>query len=251
MRKGDFAANIEDQQNQCIPSQWVRLAQDRWENQPPFGVPMCAIGVDASGGGKDPMVLAPRYDGWFAPLIKVPGKDLPPDRLGSYSAGIILSHRRDRAVVGVDMGGGYGGSIYEHLKANDIEVQAHKGAETSVRRTSDQQYKFTNKRTEVYWKFREALDPAQVGGSPIMLPPDRKLFAQLVTPTFLPTPNGIKLQAKEEVMERLGQSPDEADAVVISWSCGATYVTHGALWSQEQRQSLRGRRPLVLMAKRR
>jgi hypothetical protein len=250
LRKGDFASGIQDQPNQCIPTEWVRLAQERWEATAPQGVPMCAMGVDASGGGKDPMIIAPRYDGWFPPLIKIPGKELPPDRLGAHSAGLVLSHRRDRAIVGVDMGGGYGGSIYEHLKTNDVEVMAHKGAESSVRRTKDHQYKFTNKRTEVYWKFREALDPGQPGGSPIFLCPDQRLFAQLVTPTFEVTPNGIKLQTKEDVMDRLGHSPDEADAVVISWSVGPTYVTHGQQWADEQRSKHGGRQKVAVMGRR-
>jgi hypothetical protein len=249
MRKGDFTARIEDQLFQCIPSEWVRMAQERWSKTLPAGVPMCAIGVDASGGGKDPMVLAPRYDGYYPELTKIPGSEIPKDRLGAHCAGIIISHRRDKAIIIVDMSGGYGGAIYEKLKENDIEVLPHKGAEASVRRTKDHLYKFVNKRTEVFWKFREALDPDQPGGSPIALPHDTRLFAQLVTPTFEATPNGIKLQTKEDVMERLGHSPDEADAVVMSWAAGPTYVTHGTMWMEEYGFGGKRRRPSVQMSK--
>jgi hypothetical protein len=53
--------------------------------------------------------------------IEVPGKDIPMERAGAYCAGIVVSHRRDGALVVVDMGGGYGGPIYEHLSANHVE----------------------------------------------------------------------------------------------------------------------------------
>lgn len=261
-REGKFDARLEDQPMQCIPTEWVRAAQERWvaHPYPHDGVPMCAMGVDASGGGKDPMVVAPRYDGWYAKLIKVPGKELPPDRLGAHSAGIIVSHRTSNAKVIVDMGGGYGGSIYETLKANGVDVDGYKGAAESVQRTVEGQLKFTNMRTQTYWRFREALDPAQPGGSPIMLPPDPRLLAQLVCPTYEITPNGIKLEPKVTrdthgqvnggVMYKLGHSPDEADAVVMAWSGGPTFYTHGRNWEQAaaNKRPL-GRRPQVVMGR--
>jgi hypothetical protein len=57
---GGFRTAFKDRPDQIIPTKWVQLAQERWTPTPPKGVPMCAIGVDASGGGADPMVLAPR-----------------------------------------------------------------------------------------------------------------------------------------------------------------------------------------------
>ncbi|HSG05375.1 MAG TPA: terminase, partial [Nitrospiria bacterium] len=174
---GGFRTSFRDAENQVIPTVWIRDAMTRWTPRPPDGIPMCAIGVDASGGGEDPMVLATRFDGWFAPITEVPGKSIPMDRSGTFAAGIVISHRRDRAGVVVDLGGGYGNSMYEHLKLNDIDVIGHKGAEASTLRTRDKQLKFYNKRSEVIWRFREALDPDQPGGSPIVLPDDPILLA--------------------------------------------------------------------------
>lgn len=231
-REGKFDASIKDAPFQCIPTDWIRAAIDRWTERPRQGVPMCAMGVDASGGGTDPMIISPRYDGWFAPLIEIPAKELPVERMGKVSVGHIVSHRRDKAMVVVDMGGGYGGPIFEHLKENDIDCMAFKGAESSVRRTSDKQLKFTNKRTEAYWKFREALDPSQVNGSPISLPDDQQLLAQLASPTFELTPNGLKLEPKDKVIARLGESTDKSDAVVMAWFGGPTYLTNGKEWTQ-------------------
>lgn len=224
VRDGNFMAARKDDEWQVIPSAWVIAAQARWTEKPPAGVPMCAMGVDASGGGDDPMVIAPRYDGWFPPILEVPGKDIPKDRIGTYCAGIIVSHRRDNARVIVDAGGGYGGPIIEHLKSNDIECEGHKGAGAGMGRTRDKQMSFANKRSEIIWRFREALDPDQPGGSPIALPNDPLLVADLTSPTWEPISQkggmAIKVESKEDVCDRLGRSTDRGDAVVMAWSGG-------------------------------
>src|SRR3546814_7488300 len=49
-------------------------------------------------------------------LVEVPGKEIPVETIGRFCAGIVVSHRRDGATVIVDMGGGYGGPMYEHLR---------------------------------------------------------------------------------------------------------------------------------------
>lgn len=227
---GGFKTAFKDQANQIIPTKWVQMAQERWTPTPPRGVPMCVVGVDASGGGDDPMVMAPRYDGWYAPLIEVPGKDLPMDNLGPAAAGRVIVHRRDDALIVIDMGGGYGGSMYDHLKHNNIEVKAYKGAEASTRRSRDGKIKFTNKRTAALWLFMEALDPGQTGGSPIALPPSPGLLSDLVAPTFEVLPNGIRAESKEKVCERLGRSTNEGDAVVMAWYEGPRKLTHAMDW---------------------
>lgn len=238
---GGFKTEFQDKPNQVIPTAWVTAAQSRWASTPPDGVPMCAIGVDATGGGTDPMILAPRHDGWFAPIMEVPGKELPPEKAGRMAAGIVVANRRDNATVVIDLGGGFGLSTYEQLKANDIEVKGHKGSEASAKRTKDGGLKFFNKRSEVIWKFREALDPGQPGGSPIMLPPDPKLVADLTAPTIDMEYNGIKVESKEDVCDRLGRSTDRGDAVVMCWSAGATAASNWREWPASKGR--RGNRP--------
>lgn len=248
-REGDFEKALADVPNQVIPSAWVRAAQQRWTDRPPVGVPMCSIGDDASGGGDDPMVLAIRHDGWFAPLVVVKGEDIPQDRAGRHCAGIIMSYRRDDAGVIVDMGGGYGASTFEQLKENHIDTRAFKGAEASTQRTKpDGQLGFANMRTQVYWRFREALDPGQPNGSPIWLPEDQELYADLTAPTFLEDRKLITLEAKDKVIERLGRSPNKGDAVVMAWSYGPRYVADGvALPGWEHGGRIRPRYPQVIM----
>lgn len=242
VRDGNFMAARQDDMRQLIPSAWVHAAQQRFTERPPYDVPMCAMGVDIAQGGPDETVLAIRYDGWYAPLIAVPGKDTPD---GPSAAALVIKHRRDDCDIIIDMGGGYGGSCLDHLKGNDIEhLYAYKGAEGSTRRTSDRKLTFFNRRSEAWWRFREALDPSQRHGSPISLPADSKLVADLTSPTFDIGMRGIQVETKEKLVKRLGRSPDRGDAVVMAWHRGARAQTHARTWNSEE-QGMGKRRPQV------
>lgn len=257
---GKFATSLQDLENQCIPTDWVRKAQERWQPHPPKDTPMCSMGVDCSGGGEDPMVIAPRYDGWYQQFVKVPASQIPQDMAGAFSAGIVTAHRKDKALVVIDMGGGYGGPLYEHLVSNEIDTQAYRGAEGSIRRSRDGKLRFTNTRSAAYWLFREALDPGQPGGSPIALPPDPRLLAGLTAPTFEMSPQGIKIEPKVKyddkgkvkggVKAKLGFSPDEADAVVMAWYYGPKEVTNALEWA-DQRERRRNPQRKAIMGRRR
>lgn len=243
MRDGNFMAAREDAADQVIPTAWVLAAQARWKSMPPIGVPMCAIGVDVASGGKDNTVLAPRHDGWFAPLQVVPGKQTPD---GPSVAGLVVSCRRDGAVVVIDMGGGYGGSVFDHLRANEVNVQSYKGSEAATRRTKDKQLAFYNKRAQAYWQFREALDPSQPNGSPIALPDDPELLSDLTAPCFSIDARGIKITTKEDLVSSLGRSPDKGDAVVMSWQAGQRGLGGQAEWAKYTLNRPNARPPVLM-----
>jgi len=239
---GDFTAGVIDAANQVIPTDWVKQAMRRWTETPPEGVPMCSMGVDVAQGGPDQTVIACRHDGWYAPLIAVPGAETPS---GAEVSGLVISKRLNAAVPVVDIGGGWGAEAYAHLKMNGAEnAVAYAGVEASTQRTKDRQLKLRNVRTAAYWRFREALDPSQPGGSPIMLPDDRELLADLTKPTFEVTAHGIELLAKKIVVKEMGRSPDRGDAVVMAWWSGAKMATHYQQWKSEMGTG-RGRTPTV------
>jgi hypothetical protein len=220
-RDGNFGAALQDDAMQAIPTSWIREAQARWTVNPPVGVPMCAMGVDIAQGGKDHMVIAMRHDGWYAPLVKIPGK-LVPD--GITASGLVVAKRRDSAMVILDVGGGWGADTVMHLKDNGIECVPYMGVKQSTRRAVGRQLSFFNIRTEAYWRFREALDPSQPQGSTIALPLSPTMVADLCAPTYQvigSTVGGkVKIESKEDVCHRLGRSTDEGDAVVMAWFDG-------------------------------
>lgn len=242
-RDGRFDAGLKDDPWQMIPTEWVLAAQERWTEHPPAGIPMCAMGADVAQGGADNNVIAIRHDGWFAPLIVIPGAQTP---LGTDISGVLVAHRRDNPVVIVDCGGGYGGTVYKHLKENGIPVVAYKGAEESRRKTKDNQLTFANRRAQAWWQFREALDPAQAGGSTIALPPDNRLIADLTAPTYEVVKQGIKMEPKDKLIQRLGRSTDYGDAVVMAWSEGGRMSSDYQQW-KGRIGGMTGRAPRVVM----
>lgn len=245
-RDGKFSASLKDNPKQLIPTAWVQAAQARWTKDPPQGVPMCAIGVDVAQGGTDNNTIAPRHDGWFDEIAVIPGSETP---LGSDIGAEVIRRRRNGAIIALDCGGGYGGSSYKTLKDNGIEVVAYKGATASMARTEpDRLLGLSNKRTECWWRFREALDPDQPGGSRIALPPDQTLLSDLTAPTYESERNVITIEPKEKLVKRIGRSPDRGDAVVMAWSVGPKISTSYGLW-QSGVGGMSGRAPKVVMGR--
>ena len=87
-------------------------------------------------------------------------------------------------------------------------------AEASEEFDGTGKYHLTNVRTAMYWRLREALDPES--GEDLMLPPDSELLADLTAARFEVRASGIVVEAKEKIKERLGRSPDCADAVALA-----------------------------------
>ena len=231
-RDGRFDLSLEDDPWQVIPTHWIMAAQKRWTPKPPPNVPMCSIGVDIAQGGADQTILAPRHDGWYAPLIIEEGKKTPMPR---DVVALIARERRDSALPILDMGGGYGGGVAEGLESNGIEYAKYKGAAGSNARSKCKTFAFANKRAEAYWRFREALDPGSDNDVQIMLPDDARLVSDLAAPKFAVKRGSdgvmeISITDKETLVKELGRSPDRGDAVVMAWTDGAKVATHYDFW---------------------
>ena len=66
----------------------------------------------------------------------------------------------------------------------------------------------------MWWAMREALDPAN--GDDLALPDDPELLADLCAPKWSLSTSGILIESKDEIIERIGRSPDCGDAVVMA-----------------------------------
>jgi hypothetical protein len=209
---GDFLAGREDDANQVIPGEFIRLAQERWRPDGGRGVPMTTIGVDVAQGGADDTVLAMLHGTWFAPLIRRRGIDTTN---GPAVVALVVEHMRDNARIVIDLTGGWGGSAFDHLAAQGIRAEPVVFSGGSRERTRDGQLSFLNVRSEMWWKAREALNPQY--GDGLALPPDKRLAAQLAAPRWRLRGNAIVIESKEDIYKRLGTSTDDADAVILAW----------------------------------
>lgn len=230
-RDGRFDMSLKDNIFQTIPTSWIMAAIERRRKRPkhPTGIPMCAIGCDPTGGGSDEFTMAARYDGWYADIVGIPAKMVP---LGSDMAGQIVKIRRDQALPIVDCGGGYGGGVIQTLGENQIEFKVYKGSQAVSTRDKSGKLRFKNQRSEAIWRFREALDPDQEGGSIIELPDDARLIADLTAPSFKVVNGCIVVESKEDVCKRLGRSTDRGDAVVMAWIGGLKGIEVSGGWEE-------------------
>ncbi len=209
MLNGDFSAGTEDSPWQVIPSVWVQIAMDRWTEEGKKGA-MSSVGVDVARGGRDNTIISTRYEQWYSPLKLYPGTQTPD---GPIVAGLAISEQKDSAPIHVDVIG-VGTSVVDHLAGNDIQVEAINGAAKAPEHARDKSghLKFRNYRAWMYWQFREALDPKT--GKNVALPPDSGLKNELCAIMWKLTAQGIQIDSKDEIIDRIGRSPDKADAVI-------------------------------------
>jgi hypothetical protein len=250
LRDGDFKKARQDSELQLIPSDWIRQAMDRWLPHPPDMMPQTCIGVDVAQGGTDRTVLARRHAGWYNEFIDLPGRETPD---GKSVAGHVLQHRMNQADVVIDMGGGYGGAAYERLASNlpdnpatgEPIVHKYKGAAGSNAKTKQGGLPFYNKRAEAFYRFKEALDPGQPGGSDIQLPNDDQMFRELCSIRLKEDDaTMLQLEPKKALVKRVGKSPNKADAVVMAWTQGGKPETYYNVW-QDYRHAAGGRHKVI------
>lgn len=215
MLKGDFMAGVEDDKWQVIPTKWIEAAMERWRPKEEYfakGEPivMTSMGVDVACGGVDKTIISPRYGTWFDKLITYPGS-VTSD--GPITASLVIAQRRDRAPVHIDHAG-IGQSAFDFLRTNNVQVVGVNNAEKSFGMSNQGDLRFINRRAEIYWRLREALDPANE--IQIALPPDPELLADLTIVRWELTPQGIKIRSKDEIKKDLGRSPDRGDAVTLA-----------------------------------
>lgn len=116
---------------------------------------------------------------------------------------VVLSGAKS---IAVDVGG-VGAGVADRLRElghNVIDVHFG-GAASDPKR-------FRNKRAELFWNLREALEAGVVA-----LPEDDELAADLSALRYVFTQDGrIQIESKDDCRKRLGRSPDRADALVLA-----------------------------------
>jgi hypothetical protein len=214
MLYGDFQAGVKDDEWQIIPTSWVQAAMDRWtaDGRDTF---LSALGVDVARGGRDKFVIAKRYGNWIGPLLKFPGKDTPDGQfvLGLVQKALAEEHEIHRAYVNIDATG-VGTSPTDLARAEGLRVNpVIFGAGTSAKDRAGLM-RMRNVRAWLWWHLRDALDPDR--GDDLKLPPDPELLADLTSARWKPTMSGVQVEDKDEIIKRIGRSPDCGEAVILA-----------------------------------
>lgn len=209
MLNGDFQAGMEDDPWQTIPTAWVEAAMLRWK-LPDKLKPMDSMGVDVARAGKDSTIIARRHDMWFDKPLVYPGSATPD---GPTVAGLAIAALRDQAPIHIDVIG-VGSSPYDFLNEAHQQVIGVNVSEQAGGLDKSGRLRFKNQRSELYWRMREALDPTNNTG--IALPPDKRLLADLCAPTWKLVGSTIYVASREEILQKIGRSPDFASAYVLA-----------------------------------
>ncbi len=214
MLLGDFEAGMQDDPWQVIPTRWVHLAQQRWRDRMRRGELM-SMGVDVARGGQDNTVIALRYknedtDYWYAPLDLHPGTETPN---GRKVAGLVIAQHRDHSPIHLDVIG-VGASPYDVLQETGQPVYGVNVAERATRSDKSGRLSFKNLRSQLWWEMREALDPDN--GMAVCLPPDPEIERELCAPRWEMTGLTIEVESRQEIIKRVGRSPDRASALILA-----------------------------------
>lgn len=204
---GEFHSSDSDS---VIPLSWVEAANERWHDWNDSGridVPGRKIlGTDVARGGADLTVVAERQ-GWV--VIRLTEFNLADTVKIADEAQRLAPNQTDLHVVDVI---GVGAGVVDTLRNRKVNVIAFNASRKNLMRDRSGEIGFANNRSAMWWKMREALDPAF--GPTLALPPHDQLTADLTAPKYRITPNSkYQVESKDDIRERLGRSTDFGDAV--------------------------------------
>lgn len=202
---GEFPDESEDAL--CARS-WIDAAVERWES-----------GEMESKTDHEPVVLSldpARFDPDASVLIVMQGpvvrEILSWTKKGlNETTGRVLTKLDEvgSAIVVVDEPG-LGGGVIDRLAEQGVEVVSYNGGRRAELVPNPE--RFRNRRAAAYWMLRQRLEDGELA-----LPPNDQLADELTTIRWRVNSSGqIALEAKDRVRERLGRSPDTADALAAA-----------------------------------
>jgi len=186
-----------------IPLEWILACQKHSFADEPSGMRVC--GIDVARYGKDSCSACIRqghkiiyHDSWhFASTV--------------YTSERVESLWRNGLFDSCNVDGiGIGGGVVDQLRQKQVPVFEVNVASAST----DSKTKAL--RDALWWKLRGVIETKQ-----LQIPNDaygENLVIQLSTPTYEYAGSKIKVKSKQSLRDRAGNSPDDADALCLTYS---------------------------------
>lgn len=215
-------AEFGGEEDGTIPLAWVEAAIDRWKaasewdqetRLPAAGwgeQELTRLGVDVADGGANQTVIA-RIAGNTVVAIEAYMQDVDV----AEKVKRIVKARGGVAVVDAI---GVGSGVVKDLRKDRFTKATigFVGSEKTKRRDQSGEFGFTNKRSAAWWNMREMLDPGN--GHEVGLPDDGELIGDLTAPRWREVSGGrIQVEPKDQLVKRLGRSPDRGDSVCMGF----------------------------------
>lgn len=161
------------------------------------------LGVDVAWEGGDRCCIFPRKGLQAYAYDAMPG--LPEKTFAGRVALSIQKYNADMTFI--DTTGGYGGEVLSRLQDLGFNCM---GVKFSSDADSE---RFLNRRAEMYFKLSDWLREGAI-------PNDTSLISELCAPTYSNDNAAmrLKLQSKKEIKEKIGMSPDLADALALTFA---------------------------------
>ncbi len=172
------------------------------------------LGVDVARFGDDDSVIRTRCgrDARTWPPIRLREADTM-QLVGKIAEHVNLLRSASRKVTVFVDGGGVGGGVVDRLRQLGFDC-----VEVQFGGRADDPRKYANKRVEMWDRLREWLKTVGAVAA------DERLATDLTSVEYGFT-NGdqIALERKERMRDRGLASPDDADALALTWSCRPTF----------------------------
>lgn len=187
--------------NQLISSAAVDRAMGHevevWEFAPKI------VGVDIARFGDNQSEIAVRQGRKVREIVRIPKGDLMMQ--AQFIADFLRKERPSMTCVD---GAGMGAGVVDRLRQLGFQVMDVNGGNSSINP------RFLNKRAEMWWEMKEWIEVGECE-----LPKDSDLKDQLCCVEYDYTDKGrIRLERKEDIVEKYDFSPDKADALSMTFA---------------------------------
>ena len=189
--------------NALIGPDEVSAAMKRYYREHEIGNAPLVLGVDVARFGDDASVIAPRRGIQALPMRKMRNVD------STQGAGVVarLWAESNADAVFIDETGGFGAGWIDQLRLlGRSPLGVHFGA------AAHGDGRYANRRAEMYFALVEWI---KRGGA---LPDSAELVAALTQTTYSFQRDKLLLEPKDAVKAKLGYSPDEADALALTFA---------------------------------
>jgi hypothetical protein len=194
------------------------LIRKAWETEL-AGMVQGGYGGDVARYGDDETVVY-RNRGGVLRLVETARKQSLTTTAGMF-ARIVRAHGADEVPINVD-GDGLGAGVVDQLRDQELPVLEFRGG-----MPANDPERFVNRRAEMFWLLREAIDIGEVD----LDPADLDLAAQLGKLKWSTDVRGrVRVESKEDMRRRGVKSPDRADAAAMAFVC----PSHGGFLAARQ-----------------
>jgi len=205
----------EDAKATVVPASWVarcRIGRDYHNRDLETRGQGVELGVDVGAGGDETVIAAK-----LGPLVKIVLRDRNPDTM--RTTGLVVNAIRDLRPWRVKLDViGIGKGVVDRL--NEMKADGHPDLQdvtivgVNVGERSSHPERFVNLRSQIWWDVAREL--SEHGGWDLS-EIDDDTAAELVAPAYTFDSSGrIRVEPKDLTREKLGHSPDSADAVNLA-----------------------------------